>query len=121
MACPDCFSGHKHDGTPLGKEDRVHGRDCYVTGDANAKAIIVFIPDAFGWKFNNNRILADHYAARIPARVLLPEFMEGTFTLYQIFSAWTSLEERWPEAVGMKYKANGNVMQATRHLNTSSP
>ena len=41
------------------------------------KRIIVFIPDAFGWKFNNNRILADHYATKGPFRVYLPEFMDG--------------------------------------------
>jgi len=79
MACPKCFSGHKHDGEPLGKEEKVHGVDTYVTEGTNPKAILVFIPDAFGWKFINSRILADHYASRIPARVYLPEFMDGTF------------------------------------------
>lgn len=77
MACPQCFSGHKHEGQTLGKEEKIHGVDTYVTEGENPKAIIVFIPDAFGWKFNNSRILADHYASRVPARVYLPEFMEG--------------------------------------------
>jgi hypothetical protein len=81
MSCPQCFSGHKHEGQTLGKEEKIHGVDCYVTEGENPKAIIVFIPDAFGWTFNNSRILADHYASRVPARVYLPEFMEGRIPL----------------------------------------
>lgn len=95
MACPQCFSGHKHEGEPLGKEEKVHGLDTYVTGDPNSKAIIVFIPDAFGWKFNNNRILADHYATKVPARVYLPEFMEGTRSLARL-SLLSSKALRYP-------------------------
>ena len=80
MSCPQCLSGHKHEGEPLGHEGKVHGLDCYVTESADGtepKGIIVIVPDAFGWKFNNNRILADHYATKGPFRVYLPDFMDG--------------------------------------------
>jgi len=82
MACPKCFSGHKHDGETLGKEEKIHGLDTYVTEGINPKAILIYVPDAFGWKFNNARILADHYASRIPARVYVAEFMDGNLPLH---------------------------------------
>lgn len=93
MSCPQCFSGHKHEGETLGKEEKIHGLDCYVTGDPNAKAIIVYIPDAFGWKFTNNRILADHYATRVPARVYVPEFMQGKRNPPLIYNSLPQLRE----------------------------
>lgn len=80
MSCPDCFSGAVHDGKPRGKVIQLHGFDTYATGPADGrtpKAIIVIIPDAFGWEFVNNRLLADHYADRGDYKVYLPEFMQG--------------------------------------------
>ncbi len=71
--CPD-------EGTPAGKEDTIHGLPTYVTEppDGTApKGVVVVIPDAFGWKLNNNRILADQYAKRIGVIVYLPDFMNG--------------------------------------------
>ncbi|MCJ1238274.1 hypothetical protein MMC14_006263 [Varicellaria rhodocarpa] len=68
MSCPDCFSGHVHAGTPTGKTTKLHGLDVYVAEPTESstppKGIIIIIPDAFGWEFVNNRILADHYADR---------------------------------------------------------
>jgi dienelactone hydrolase len=79
MSCPDCFSGHVHSGLPLGREAKILGRDTYIAEpkDVPAKGIIVIIPDAFGWQFVNNRILADHYASRGNYKVYLPDFMDG--------------------------------------------
>lgn len=80
MSCPDCFSGHAHSGTPLGEVKKIHGRDTYVAEPKNgqsAKGIIIIVPDAFGWDFVNNRILADHYAAAGDFLVYLPDFMDG--------------------------------------------
>ncbi len=59
---------------------KLHGLDAYVTEPADGRdvrGIIVIIPDAFGWQFVNNRILADHYADKGDYRVYLPEFMLG--------------------------------------------
>ena len=81
MSCPDCFSGHVHAGTPTGKTTKLHGLDVYVAEPTESstppKGIIIIIPDAFGWEFVNNRILADHYADRGGYLVYLPEFMNG--------------------------------------------
>ena len=85
MSCPDCFTGHVHEGTPTGKTVTLHGLDTYVAEPAKGtkvKGVIVFIPDAFGWEFVNNRILADSYAKNGRYRVYLPDFMRGSVAAY---------------------------------------
>ncbi|KAH8889136.1 alpha/beta-hydrolase [Thozetella sp. PMI_491] len=80
MACPDCFRGSIHEGTPRGKISKVHGLDTYISEPPEgqqAKGIIVIIPDAFGLPFINNQLLADHYAEKGNYRVYLPDFMAG--------------------------------------------
>lgn len=74
-----CATGSLHTGTPTGRIDKLHGLDCYIADASSGqpKGIVVIIPDAFGWKLPNNRILADQYAKRTNAQVLLPEFMNG--------------------------------------------
>ena len=60
---------------------KVFERDCYIAEPEDGKkpaGIIVIISVAFGWEFVNNRILADHYAARGNFKVYLPDFMDGT-------------------------------------------
>ncbi|CEL10698.1 hypothetical protein ASPCAL13813 [Aspergillus calidoustus] len=81
MSCPNCFAGHINPSTPTGHVTTLHGLDVYIAEppeNTEPKGIIVIIPDAFGWEFVNNRILADHYAQRGGFRVLLPDFMKGT-------------------------------------------
>lgn len=85
MSCPDCFSGHVHeDTTPRGTVTTLHGLKAYVTEPTSTespiKGLIIIIPDAFGWEFVNNRILADRYADKGGYKVYLPEFMNGMFT-----------------------------------------
>lgn len=80
MSCAACFQGSVHEGTPRGKTTTLHGLHTYVTEPADGtqfKGIIVVIPDAFGWEFNNTRLLADHYANKGPYKVYLPDFMNG--------------------------------------------
>ncbi|KAL4867332.1 hypothetical protein BDV12DRAFT_209933 [Aspergillus spectabilis] len=82
MSCPDCFSGHIHDGTPKGHVTTLHGLKVYISEPSvpaeEIKGIVVIIPDAFGWEFVNNRLLADNYAEKGGFRVYLPDFMNGT-------------------------------------------
>ncbi|KAL4950433.1 hypothetical protein BDW69DRAFT_187370 [Aspergillus filifer] len=82
MSCPDCFAGHIHSGTPKGHVTTLHGLETYVSDPDipkdEVKGIVVIIPDAFGWEFVNNRLLADHYADMGKFRVYLPDFMYGT-------------------------------------------
>ncbi|CAK7209975.1 hypothetical protein SCUCBS95973_000630 [Sporothrix curviconia] len=80
MSCPDCFSGSVKEGKPRGEIITLHGLQTYATGPADGRtpeATIVILPDAFGWEFVNNRLLADHYADRGDYKVYLPEFMAG--------------------------------------------
>ncbi|KAI0477868.1 dienelactone hydrolase family protein [Xylariaceae sp. FL0804] len=80
MSCPDCFSGAIHEGEPSGITTRLHGLDTYVAEPASgrpARAVVVIIPDAFGWDFPNIRLLADSYAKKRDYRVYAPDFMKG--------------------------------------------
>lgn len=80
MACPNCFSGHIHQGTPRGEVTSLYGLQAYTTkplDDVPHRGIIIIVPDAFGWEFVNNRILADNYAEKGKYLVYLPDFMNG--------------------------------------------
>lgn len=82
MAEPDCCSGTLHQGTPTGRVETLHDFPTYISEPPNnaiPKAIILFVPDAFGWELPNSRLLADTYAKRLGVRVYLPEFMDGEF------------------------------------------
>lgn len=79
--CADCFRGTLHDDASLsGIEEVLCGLPTYVARpDPGVKALghVVILPDAMGWTLHNTRALADAYARRIPAVVLLPEVMDG--------------------------------------------
>jgi dienelactone hydrolase len=76
--CKDCVSGTPSTETPKGEEVTIHGLPVYVAKPHQpAKGLVVFLPDAFGWTFVNNRVLADHYAEKGGHLVYLPEFMNG--------------------------------------------
>ena len=80
MSCPECFQGTIHIGQPRGKVTKLHGLDTYVIEPVDSrevKGIITIIPDAFGWVFINNRLLADHYVDKGDYRVYVPDFMAG--------------------------------------------
>lgn len=81
MSCPDCFRGGVSSSHPTGKEATIHGFPTYVAQPDEGvmpKGIVVFITDAFGWDFVNNRVLADHYAKRGELLVYIPDFMNGS-------------------------------------------
>ncbi len=76
MSCPDCFKGSVHDhAEPTGHFETLYGWKTYVTGDANAKSAILYLPDAFGLKLVNNKLLADRYAAGTGCKVLIPDLL----------------------------------------------
>ena len=57
----------------LARKEVIHGRIAYVTEPGNIsfiKGIIIIVPDAIGWRFVNNRILADHHASKVDYRVI---------------------------------------------------
>lgn len=76
MSCPDCFKGSIHDhAEPTGHFETLHGWNTYVTGPATAHSAILYLPDAFGLKLVNNKLLADRYAAGTGCRVLVPDLL----------------------------------------------
>ncbi|KID69015.1 Hydrolase tropI [Metarhizium brunneum] len=95
MSCPDCFRGQIHEGETKGKVIKHYGFDTYVSeppSGTTPKGIIVVIPDAFGWAFPNNRILADTYAEKGGFKVYLPDFMNGhAAPVSMLFSMQTAL------------------------------
>ncbi|KAF2849029.1 dienelactone hydrolase family protein-like protein [Plenodomus tracheiphilus IPT5] len=76
MACENCKSGFKWDGTSIGKEGTLDNINTYITGDNRERAILI-ITDIFGWKLPNIRIIADHYAKEANATVYVPDLFEG--------------------------------------------
>ena len=83
MSCAACFQGmERTDAQPTGQTTKLHGLDCYVASPPNGRAsqgIIVIVPDAFGWDFVNNRLLADEYARQGSFTVYLPDVMGGEY------------------------------------------
>jgi hypothetical protein len=75
-----CVKGELHAGTPVGREDRLYGLDCYISdppGGEPPKGVVVILSDVFGWKLPNTRILADEYAKRGRFQVMIPDFFDG--------------------------------------------
>ncbi|KFY28203.1 hypothetical protein V491_00578 [Pseudogymnoascus sp. VKM F-3775] len=78
VPCRACVSGTLSEITPTGTETTIHGLPTYVARpEGESKGLIIYIPDAFGWKFPNNRALADQYAKNGGFTVYLPDFMNG--------------------------------------------
>ncbi|KAL8798152.1 MAG: hypothetical protein Q9182_006903 [Xanthomendoza sp. 2 TL-2023] len=71
-----CVSGFAWNGTPSGREEKAQQLNYYIAGD-NKDVAILLLHDIFGWTFNNNRLLADHFAKEINATVFLPDFFDG--------------------------------------------
>lgn len=57
---------------PAGREGKLAGLDCYITGSEISVAIIL-IHDLYGWTFHNTRLLADCYAEEVGATVYVPD------------------------------------------------
>lgn len=67
-----CKSGFAWTGTPSGKETMLGPLRAYVSGTNNHAAVLI-VADFFGWKLNNTRLLADHYAKEANVTVYLPD------------------------------------------------
>jgi len=70
----------------MGSETVVHGLNTYISNN-NPMAIIVIIPDSFGWRFTNTRRIADEICDKTGATVLVPDFMNGFVPHSLIISA----------------------------------
>ena len=70
-----CTTGFLWDGIPTGREGTFGDQRAYIAGDSTKRAVFI-IHDALGWKLNNTRLLADHYAKEVGATVYLPDFFD---------------------------------------------
>lgn len=79
MSCPDCFRGSEHTHSePTGTIETIHGLRSYVAGGSDpsrSKSAILYLPDAFGLKLVNNKLLADQYASATGCRVYIPDVL----------------------------------------------
>lgn len=109
MSCPECFTGHIKPSEPKGRTADVHGRKTYVAlpdTAAPVKGIVVIVPDAFGWEFVNNRLLADHYAQAGQFKVYLPDFMDGCAAplwMMDVLPQLTKKRETWSDFYHLPY------------------
>ncbi|GAW17380.1 hypothetical protein ANO14919_068370 [Xylariales sp. No.14919] len=78
-----CLQTFTWSGTPTGTETKLAANDAYVTGD-NKDAAVLFIHDLFGWRYNNIRLLADHYAREADVTVYVPDFFGGWVADYKL-------------------------------------
>lgn len=86
-----CLQGFEWEGTPTGRESKLANNDTYIVGDDSNSAILL-IPDLFGWKFSNNRLLADHIAREAGVTVYVPDFFGG-----EVPNADAIINERFDE------------------------
>ena len=75
MSSEHCAIGSIHTGTPIGTESVVADRKCYVTGSNKTNALL-YIPDVYGYEYNNHRLLADTFAKEIDVTVYVGDFLE---------------------------------------------
>jgi len=77
--CKDCISGVKHDGTPVGKLEKIGGVETYVAIpeiDYPKDKAVLFLPDVFGHTLVNAQLLADDFA-RNGFQVYIPDYLNG--------------------------------------------
>lgn len=94
MALDKCCLRHfDWDGTPSGREGKLASHDAYITGTSNSAAVLM-VHDGLGWKFSNNRLLADHYAREADVTVYLPDFFEGQPLDFELIKSgnWAALD-----------------------------
>lgn len=85
MACPSCFAGDVHSGTPQGTLIDLHGYKTYITpgpsgtnsNTTHPSRAILYLPDFFSHRLVNNKLLADRYAAATGYTVYFPDIVRG--------------------------------------------
>jgi hypothetical protein len=95
LFCADCLRGTLRGDVKLtGVEEVLYDLPTYVSrpgDDAKPLGVVVIMPDGMGWTLHNTRALADTYAKRIPAIVLIPEVMNGKFPSPHIIASGTDI------------------------------
>jgi dienelactone hydrolase len=84
-----CLSGYLNDSaTPTGREEVVNGLQCYIAENKEKckTKTIIFIPDIFGYKTPNVRLLADEYA-KAGFYAYVPDFYNGDALPYSFLQS----------------------------------
>ncbi|KAH8586909.1 Alpha/Beta hydrolase protein [Bisporella sp. PMI_857] len=113
-----CVKGFQWDGTPVGTAGKLGNNDAYITG-SNDDIAIMAIHDAFGWTFENTRLLADHYAREIGATVYVPDFFGGEILPADIlrdFSRFGELDMKGFMARNSKANRESEILSCARVL-----
>ncbi|KAH8600201.1 endo-1,3-1,4-beta-D-glucanase [Bisporella sp. PMI_857] len=71
-----CRTGFQWVGKPTGHEGTLGQNNAYIAG-SNKSVAVLLVHDLFGWKFNNLRLLADHFAAEADCTCYVPDFYGG--------------------------------------------
>jgi len=75
--CENCIKGVTHEGTPIGKIEKIGGVDTYVVkpeGEYAKDKAILYLPDVFGLPIINAKLLADDFA-RNGYQVYIPDYL----------------------------------------------
>ncbi|CAN9185514.1 unnamed protein product [Alternaria alternata] len=90
---PCCLKSFNWTGTPSGHEAKLADNPTYITG-SNSEAAVLIIHDGLGWRFKNNRLLADHFAKEANVTVYMPDFFGGESLDFSLIKAgkWAELD-----------------------------
>ncbi|CAN9239853.1 unnamed protein product [Alternaria alternata] len=90
---PCCLKSFNWTGTPSGHEAKLADNPTYITG-SNSEAAVIIIHDGLGWRFKNNRLLADHFAKEANVTVYMPDFFGGESLDFSLIKAgrWAELD-----------------------------
>ncbi|KAJ7665611.1 alpha/beta-hydrolase [Mycena rosella] len=102
--CKDCIKGVTHDGTPEGKIETIGGIECYVatpTVDYPKDKALLFLTDAFGPHFINNKILADDFA-RNGFKTVVPDYLHGDAITEDAMNSGTFDLPKWLVITALK-------------------
>jgi len=104
--CEHCTTGYLAKGKPKGKEEQIAGVPAYwAHPKGESKSAVVYITDAFGHTFDNNRILADSIAEHAGVVVVMPDVFEGQPLSHDVMSL---PQEKRMAAFGPFMARNGN-------------
>ena len=78
MSCARCFNGSPQTGTPAGTYTTLHGYKTYIARPPNphpSGSTILYLPDFFSHKLQNNQLLCDAYAQGTGCTVIFPDIV----------------------------------------------
>ncbi|KAL5594646.1 hypothetical protein BROUX41_001565 [Berkeleyomyces rouxiae] len=76
---------------------------CPYTANREPIGVVVILPDMFGWEIASTRALADHYAQRIPAVVVVPDLFNGYSAPATLLDEMDRLQSRPARTLAHKF------------------